>query len=52
MKVLISFIVAILMTSCTYSISMAHTEGLASDVIDETSTITPQTSISVPVSGV
>jgi hypothetical protein len=41
---------ACLMTSCTYNISMVHTEGTASDVIDETSANTPTVSptISIP----
>jgi len=29
--------VCLFMTSCTYTISMAHTSGTASDVIDDTS---------------
>jgi len=35
---------------CTYSITMVHTEGTATDVVDETSTNTPSTSVSVPIS--
>lgn len=31
--------------ACTYSITMVHTEGQASDVVDETSTNTPSTSV-------
>lgn len=37
---------------CTYSITQVHTTGMASDVVDETSTNTPSTSVSVPVSAV
>lgn len=37
------------LTGCTYNISMAHTEGTASDVIDDTQSNTPSTSISVPI---
>lgn len=33
-----------LLSSCTYSITMVHTEGEATDVIDETTT--PSTNIS------
>jgi RsiW-degrading membrane proteinase PrsW (M82 family) len=36
--------------ACTYSITMVHTAGTASDVVDETATATPNTSLSVPVS--
>lgn len=35
---------ALTLTSCSYNISMVHTEGQASDVIDETTTQTPDIS--------
>jgi hypothetical protein len=38
------------LTACTYSITMVHTAGQASDVVDETATNTPSTSVSVPIS--
>ena len=40
------------MTSCTYNVSMAHTSGMAEDVIDDTASNTPNVSpkITVPVS--
>lgn len=40
------------MSSCTYNISMAHTEGTADDVIDDTATNTPNLSptITIPLS--
>ena len=45
----ITITLLILCTSCTYSIIMNHTEGEASDVVDETdsatSTINPNISI-------
>lgn len=31
----------VMLTACTYNVSMVHTEGQASDVIDETSTNAP-----------
>jgi len=37
-------------TGCTYSITMVHTEGTATDVVDETATNTPSTSITPTVS--
>jgi len=40
----------LLLSGCTYSITMVHTEGQATDVVDETATNTPSTSVSVPVS--
>lgn len=30
-----------ILTSCTYSITMVHTEGVASDVVDETQSAEP-----------
>ena len=42
------------MTACTYNVSMAHTEGTAEDVIDDTASNTPNVSptVTVPVSAV
>ena len=37
-----------LLSSCTYSITMVHTEGQASDVVDEQQT--PSTTVSPTVS--
>lgn len=39
------------LNSCTYNISMAHTEGQATDVIDDTASNTPNVSptVNVPV---
>ena len=39
------------MTSCTYNVSMAHTEGTATDTIDDTASNTPNVSptVNVPV---
>jgi hypothetical protein len=41
---------SLLMTSCTYAVTMAQTEGESSDVIDETSSNTPSTNLSLPIS--
>lgn len=41
----------IVLTGCTYSINMVHSNGSASDVIDETATPTATTNVTVPVSG-
>jgi len=44
MKYLIVFFAGIiLLSACTYSITMAHTQGKAKDVIDET--VTPSTTV-------
>lgn len=50
MKILMTIIMMIVLTACTYSITMVHTEGQATDVVDETATNTPSTSVSIPVS--
>lgn len=39
----------ILLSSCTYSITMAHTQGQATDLVDENATITPSATVRVPV---
>ena len=46
------YAIMFLATSCTYNISMAHTEGSASDVIDDTQSNTPNVSpnLTIPVS--
>lgn len=51
MKRLALLLMALFMTSCTYNVSMVHTEGQASDVIDETSANTPTVSptVSIPL---
>ncbi len=40
------FPLVLVLVGCTYSITMVHTEGTASDVVDETATNTPTTDIS------
>lgn len=44
--------VLILLSACTYSINMVHTQGEASDVVDEEQTSSPdiKPSLSLPVS--
>lgn len=46
------FISCLLLNSCTFNMSMAHTQGTATDVIDDTASNTPNISptITVPVS--
>ncbi len=50
MKKLLMLIAILSLTACTYSITQVHTEGQASDVVDETATNAPSTTASVPVS--
>lgn len=38
-----------LLSGCTYNISMAHTSGMAEDVIDDTASNTPNVSPTVTV---
>lgn len=51
---LLMMVICVLMTGCTYNISMAHTEGTATDVIDDTQSNEPNVSptVTVPVSPV
>lgn len=49
-KIILTLLLVFLMTGCTYSITMVHTEGQATDVVDETATNTPSTSVSIPAS--
>jgi hypothetical protein len=52
MKTLIMMITMIgTLTGCTYTytFSQVQTDGKAEDVIDETSTVTPSNSVSVPI---
>lgn len=48
--ILMSVLMASFLTGCTYAITMVHTEGQATDVVDETATNTPSTSVSIPTS--
>lgn len=51
---LLTLSMLVCMTACTYNVSMAHTEGTAEDVIDDTASNTPNVSptVTVPVSSV
>lgn len=44
-----AFVLVDCITGCTYSITMVHTEGTATDVVDETATNTPSTSVTPTV---
>lgn len=48
LPIIMMIMMTIIMTGCTYSITMVHTEGQASDVVDEQQT--PSTSITPTVS--
>jgi hypothetical protein len=49
-KMMMIMILMIGVTGCTYSITMVHTQGEAADVVDETATNTPSTSVTPTVS--
>lgn len=49
MKCLLIFLF-IALSGCTYSITMVHTQGEATDVVDETASNTPSTSVSPTIS--
>lgn len=44
--------IPLLFNSCSFNVSMAHTEGTATDVIDDTASNTPDISptVTIPVS--
>lgn len=44
MKKIAFLIMTCFLASCTYSVSMAHTEGTATDTIDDTQSNTPNVS--------
>jgi hypothetical protein len=45
-----AFVLSGCLTGCTYSITMVHTQGEATDVVDETATNAPSTSVTPTVS--
>ncbi len=49
-KLLMTGVILLLLSGCTMSITTVHTQGEASDVVDETDTVSPSTSVTVPVS--
>lgn len=48
MKKIFPFGIFLILVSCTYSITLVHTEGEARDVVDETAANTPSTSFTLP----
>lgn len=54
MKIILSVFFLAILSACTYSITMVHTEGSASDVVDETQTSTPEVnaSLSLPIKSI
>lgn len=52
MKYASVIILATICFGCTYSVNVVHTQGTASDVVDETDSVTPNTSLSVPISAI
>lgn len=48
-QILLNLFIAVVCTACTYNISLAHTEGTASDVIDDISTPTANTTATIPL---
>ncbi len=47
MKTWFLIFVPIAFVACTYTVNLVHTEGMASDVVDETNT--PSTTLTVPI---
>lgn len=52
MKKIASLFICANLCACTYNISMVHTSGTASDVIDETTANTPTVTTSIKPSGI
>jgi hypothetical protein len=52
MKLLPLLMICLFLSSCTYNISMAHTEGTASDTIDDNATPTATPTITTNVSAI
>jgi hypothetical protein len=48
MKKIIFIINILILSSCTFSVAMNHSEGSATDVIDDTARVSPTTSLVVP----
>ncbi len=44
----VTVLIFFMFTACTYSVTMAHTEGRANDVIDEVSTPTATVTATTP----
>lgn len=49
MALLAVILISTAMCGCTYSITQMHTEGTASDVVDETATNTPTTTANATI---
>lgn len=49
MKKLILVALTVLLASCTYNVSMAHTEGTATDTIEDSQTTSPNVKADVKV---
>lgn len=47
---LISLFLLSFLASCTYSVTLVHTEGEASDVVDENQAPAPTATVTVPAS--
>ena len=49
----VPYLICLMLFGCTYNISMAHTEGSATDVIDDTQSNTPNVSptVTIPATG-
>lgn len=47
--VVLVYLTCLALTGCTYNVSMAHTEGSAQDVIDDTASNEPDVSPTVSI---
>jgi hypothetical protein len=52
MKIIASLLTCLSLCACTYNVSLVHTEGTASDVIDETNENTPTVTATIKPAGI
>ncbi len=53
LKFLSTVLVLLTLSSCNFTVAMNHSDyGTASDVIDDTDSVTPSTNLSIPVKAV
>jgi hypothetical protein len=52
LKITVMIIVPIILIGCTYTITQVQTDGKADDVVDETSSATPTTTLTIPVKAI
>jgi len=52
MKYVFYFLFLLCLNACTYSVNLVHTQGTATDVVDETQKADPEVTAEIPLMGV